>query len=328
MGELVVARWQKYGKDRLYVTAVDGIKVGWVDLVTGARCVDQPSLDDAFTIAVTQFCAAHHLPLPVQPDIATVPIAVPPTRPFVDKPGPVDLPSARTSPEAVAPSPTTASPPLAAEPDWIDLALNVPGQAARERAELELAAARDRSRVGTFIARALDVKTDERSWRVGAGGEETVGARLEKLRRHGWQVLHAVPVGRRGSDIDHVVIGPGGVWTLNTKTHPGARVWVGRHGVHVNGHKTDYVRNSRHEAERATRLLTAACEFPVSVKGALVFLTGTLVPDVTIKELPDGVAILDRMDIPRAFRRTARRLSEDEVAGIFAQARRSTTWTT
>ena len=44
----------------------------------------------------------------------------------------------------------------------------------------------------TFLARGFDVKTDERSWRVGANGEETVGGRLEELRADGWQLLHSV----------------------------------------------------------------------------------------------------------------------------------------
>jgi hypothetical protein len=202
----------------------------------------------------------------------------------------------------------------------------VPGQEARAQAEAELAAMRDRSRVGTFLARTFDMKTDERAWRVGAGGEETIGARLEKLRKHGWHVLHAIPVGDRGSDIDHVVIGPGGVWTLNTKTHPGKSVWVGKHQVRVDGHRTEYLRNSRHEADRASRLLTDACGFHVFVKGALVFLTGTLIPDVTIKQAPEDVAVLDRMDVPGAFRRVKGRLTAEQVAAIFEQARRSTTW--
>jgi hypothetical protein len=92
---------------------------------------------------------------------------------------------------------------------WFDLAANVPGQAVRALAESELAAMRERSRLGTAIARVFDMKTDERAWRVGADGEETVGARLDKLGKYGWHVLHSVPVGTRGSDIDHVVIGPG-----------------------------------------------------------------------------------------------------------------------
>jgi hypothetical protein len=129
------------------------------------------------------------------------------------------------------------------DPPWQDLSFNVPGQAAREQADPELAAQKERSRVGSFLARAFDVKTDERAWRVGAGGEETVCAKLEKLVIHGWHVLHAVPVGDRGSDIDHVVIEHGGVYTVNTKTHPGGKVWVGKRQVRVSGHATNYLRN-------------------------------------------------------------------------------------
>jgi hypothetical protein len=191
----------------------------------------------------------------------------------------------------------------------------------------ELAAMRERTRVGTFIARALDMKTDERAWRVGAGGEETVGAKLEKLTKHGWHVLHAVPVGKRGSDIDHVVIGWGGVYTLNTKTHPGARVWVGEHAVRVNGQPTQYLRNSRHEAERAGRLLSQAVGFAVPVRSALVLLTGTLIPNVTIKKAPADVGIYDRMDIPGVFKRAPRRIDAEQVEAIYDAARRCTTWT-
>ena len=32
--DLTIARWRKYGKDRLYVALVDGTKVGYWDLVT------------------------------------------------------------------------------------------------------------------------------------------------------------------------------------------------------------------------------------------------------------------------------------------------------
>lgn len=209
---------------------------------------------------------------------------------------------------------------------WTDLADNVPGQAARAQADAELAAMRERSRVGTFLARAFDVKTDERAWRVGSGGEETVGAKLDKLEKHGWQVLHAIPVGDGDTDIDHVVIGHGGVYTLNTKTHPGGKIWVGKHQVRVNGFATDYLRKSRAEAARATKLLTAAVGFQVAVRPTLVFLTGSVIPNITIKQQPEDVLILDRMDIPGALRRAPRRLAPEQVAAIYEHARRSTTW--
>lgn len=58
-----------------------------------------------------------------------------------------------------------------------------------------------------------------------------------------------------------------------------------------------------------------------------MFLTGTLIPSVTIKQLPDDVAILDRMDIPGCFKRAKRRLDDEQVEAVYAQARRSTAWT-
>jgi len=220
--------------------------------------------------------------------------------------------------------------PLAGElsvPEWQDLALNRPGQAAREQAEARLQTQRSRSRLLSVIARALDVKTDERAWRKGADGEESVGIRLEKLAEYGWHVLHSVPVGQRGSDIDHLLIGPGGVFTINTKNHPGKSIWVAPNQIRVDGHVQPYLRNSQFEAQRAARLLSEALEWPVQVRAALVLLTGTLIPDVTIKSGgPADVLILDRIDIPRFFRKSSTRLTQAQVAAIFEQARRSTLW--
>ena len=43
------------------------------------------------------------------------------------------------------------------------------------------------------------------------------------------------------------------------------------------------------------------------MKSALVFMTGTLVPNVTIKARPERVVILDRMDVPMVFKRSTER---------------------
>ena len=116
---------------------------------------------------------------------------------------------------------TTSGPQPAARP-WIDLATNRPGAEARGQA----VAARDAAPVKTLLARAIGFNTDERSWRIGADGEEKVAARLAKVARKDprWRFLHAIPVGDRGSDIDHLVIGPGGIFTVNAKHHPGASI--------------------------------------------------------------------------------------------------------
>jgi hypothetical protein len=53
----------------------------------------------------------------------------------------------------------------------------------------------------------------------GATGEEHVGGLLDRLAAEGWEVIHDVSLGR--GDIDHVAIGPAGVYTVETKSHPG-----------------------------------------------------------------------------------------------------------
>jgi hypothetical protein len=53
----------------------------------------------------------------------------------------------------------------------------------------------------------------------GATGEEHVGALLEGLAGDGWRVVHDVTLGR--GNVDHILIGPAGVFTIETKSHPG-----------------------------------------------------------------------------------------------------------
>src|SRR5438034_2925655 len=55
--------------------------------------------------------------------------------------------------------------------------------------------------------------TDERVWRKAANGERFVGSVLGRLPQ-GWHVFHDVPVGERGANTDHVVVGPAGAFTM------------------------------------------------------------------------------------------------------------------
>ena len=140
-------------------------------------------------------------------------------------------------------------------------------------------------------------------------------------------MLHAVPVGDRGSDIDHVVIGPAGVFTINAKHHRGASISVGGDTCMVNGHRQPYVRNSRHEAQRASRLLTAACGLPVTVTGLTAVMGAQ--EGYTIREQPPGgdVHVLTRCEVDRWLRnRETGVLSQKEALVVYDAARRSTAW--
>jgi hypothetical protein len=53
----------------------------------------------------------------------------------------------------------------------------------------------------------------------GATGEEHVGELLDRLTGRGWLVIHDATLGR--GNVDHILIGPPGIFTIETKSHPG-----------------------------------------------------------------------------------------------------------
>jgi hypothetical protein len=62
-------------------------------------------------------------------------------------------------------------------------------------------------------------------WDRGARGEEHVGRILDGLAADGWLVIHDATPGR--GNVDHIVVGPGGLLTIETKSH-GGRIMVDR----------------------------------------------------------------------------------------------------
>jgi hypothetical protein len=336
---LIVTRWVRYGHDRLYVKTADGTTVGYRDNKSGLDHVEAGGRDTLHA-ALTAYWAGGGKPAPnaAAPAVGTPPpdhartIGTPPAGPAPVAPPSGDpaspigqAPVASTPGLATDPVPARAprhAAPDAPEPPWTDLSLVRPGAAARDQA----VAKRNEAPVKTLFARVLGVHTDERAWRIGADGEELVAAQLEQLGP-AWKALHAVPVGNRGSDIDHVVIGPGGIYTINTKNHPGASVWVGGNTVIVNGSKKWYVRNSRHEAQRAAELLSARVGVRLHVTGLVAMICDR--DKFAVKSQPPGgdVHVLTRRTVANWLAHRGAVFSPDQVAAVFEAARRSTTWT-
>lgn len=197
---------------------------------------------------------------------------------------------------------------------WRDLVRNTPGQALWEHLATMT--------TPTFFE--LEARQEQGAWRNGARGEESLAAELWRIARPGhWRYLHSVPVGSRGSDIDHVLIGPAGVFTINTKNHRASNIWVGGDTFMVNGKRQPYIRNSRHEAQRASRLLTKACGYPVPAKGVIAVIDPR---DITIKGEANDVAATTRVQLSRWLARQPQTLDAAQVDAIFTAARRSSTW--
>jgi Nuclease-related domain len=202
-------------------------------------------------------------------------------------------------------------------PPTSDLMRNRAGQAVAARA----AELRPRGLQG-IAARLLGLRTEATSWAVGAKGEQVVDKRLGRLRRDGWQVLSAV-MKRSGADIDHLVIGPPGVFTINTKHHRGARVWVGDQVIKVNNVNQPYLRNSRHEASSAARILTSAVGLEVRVTPVLAFVDAE---SIKIGGSQHDVLVTRGEEVDQALRDLSARYSFQERERILSIARRAEIW--
>ncbi|MGA2208280.1 MAG: hypothetical protein ABSH30_01450 [Acidimicrobiales bacterium] len=50
-----VRRWRSAGADRLYVNSGDGSRIGWVDLTSGERMLEEPAHAELFERLVAEW---------------------------------------------------------------------------------------------------------------------------------------------------------------------------------------------------------------------------------------------------------------------------------
>jgi hypothetical protein len=197
----------------------------------------------------------------------------------------------------------------------------VPAQSLIEQVLLHQAAARPRTRLERVLGRD-PLEAEARSWYAGATGERAVAARLATLPP-GWTVLHSLPVGRHGADIDHLVIGPGGVFTVNTKHHVDASLWVAGRTVLVSGHRTAMIAAAETEARRVDRLIAGLLVDPPAVK-PVVAVVGA--KRLTVRRSPQVVQVLRAEHLRRWLRAQPQRLTAAEVERVVAVLAQPSSW--
>ena len=164
---------------------------------------------------------------------------------------------------------------------------------------------------------------DSIAWYRGAQGEIEVGKILSRLPPE-WRVFHALPIGKAGADIDHLVIGPGGIFTINTKHHRGKKIWIAERSIMVDGHKQSYLRNSKFEATRVTKMLQERMPQLPSAQ-AVIALVGH--GQITIKKKPDTVTVLDAVSLRRWLLKQPGSLVEADLVELAAIVDAPATWT-
>ena len=161
-------------------------------------------------------------------------------------------------------------------------------------------------RVTTILARRNNTA-------LGAFGERIVAEHLEPLKTTGHHVFHDVPAGDApaGSttapfNLDHVVVGPGGVFAIETKTRRKGRTRVGfmAHEIIYDGRALAYpwgedqhgLDQARRQAEWLAAHLHRQLGRPVPVRPILVF-PGWMI----IRKGSGPVTVLNPKELPSAI---------------------------
>ncbi|WP_158253046.1 MULTISPECIES: nuclease-related domain-containing protein [unclassified Cryobacterium] len=164
---------------------------------------------------------------------------------------------------------------------------------------------------------------DSLAWYRGAQGEIKVGRILRRLPPE-WRVFHALPIGKAGAAIDHLVVGPGGICTINTKHHRGKKIWVAERTIMVNGQKQPYLRNSIFEATRVTKMLRERMPQLPAAQAVIALVSPG---PITIKKRPAIVTVMDAVGLRRWLLKQPVSLVEGDLVELAAIVDASATWT-
>jgi hypothetical protein len=157
---------------------------------------------------------------------------------------------------------------------------------------------------------------DAVAWRRGAAGERRTGRLLGPLERHGWAVLHDLAIPGSRANLDHLVIGPGGVFVVDSKQYRGrlqldgsGQLWHGRYPLAPVLRAVDF------EADQAAHVLVD----PGVVVVPIVAVHGAQVP--WGKVVMQGVPVVAARRLPSMLRALPPVLGPERVAWLVDRAR-------
>jgi hypothetical protein len=96
-------------------------------------------------------------------------------------------------------------------------------------------------------------------WLQGSKGEQLTARALRPLKREGWRIFHDLQVPGSAANIDHLLIGPGGVWVIDSKLWHGQLRWNPVQGwLHGQHPVLPDLNTTRWEAAQVEEALTPA----------------------------------------------------------------------
>lgn len=195
----------------------------------------------------------------------------------------------------------------------------VAGQSAMSAVVLAQAVGDRRSGIQRLFGVSPLTPTSKRSYRA-ALGELLVGDVLENLGPS-WDVLHGIPIG--DGLVDHLVIGPAGVFAVRATNCTDQDVIVDGDSLVVDGEIRGDVECSRADATSVAGLLAEATGGTVRVLPLLVVVDAAR---LTVRRPASEVRIVASRDLHRVLIHSAHTLSGEEVARISDLADLESTW--
>jgi Nuclease-related domain len=157
---------------------------------------------------------------------------------------------------------------------------------------------------------------DAMAWRQGAAGERRTARLLAPLERHGWAIVHDLAVPGSRANLDHLVIGPGGVFAIDSKQYRGrlqldavGKLWHGRDPL------VAALRAASWETDQIAQVLPDSGMAVVPI----VAVHGAQVP--WGKVVTDGVPVVSARRLPSMLGQLPVVLGPERVAWLADQAR-------
>ena len=163
------------------------------------------------------------------------------------------------------------------------------------------------------VARLFVTPDGVRAWRTGAEGERRTAALLAGLPSPPFVVLHDRRKPRSTANIDHLVIGPTGVWVIETKSYAGelrvrgGELWIGGR------RKTAFVDQVQGQADAVSQALDGEAVTP------LICVHRAGFPLVT-RPVVGGVRIVKPSHLVEVIERATSVLSDDDLAKLTSLA--------
>jgi hypothetical protein len=148
--------------------------------------------------------------------------------------------------------------------------------------------------------------------------ERSVARRLRRLPVD-WAVINDLNLRALPHNVDHVAIGPGGIFCLSTSDHRGSSVWVTEESIRVNNYPVDHLSKARARSRALHRDLGAALGRDVHVRTVVVVRTNHL----SIRTQPLGGCVVEARRICSWLRNRPTVMGAAEVSSVVAALRRA-----